>query len=349
MLQCHFDTFYPNLDKNWNQSLQFEMSKKSVIVTLSNGTKKELPRGITVGTCFEKQDLKEDKVVACYVNHVLHSLAYELNMSSCIISPVNSKSVEGRAVYAESISFVCQLAIDKVCKCPEAVLIVEYQLGNGYFCNVRQCNCTIDDKFATMLSQEMKFLIKADHCIALETLSHQDAIEYFAKNSRLYSKHLCESRNEPEVRVSMCNGECSLYQYPLFASTGVIGTDFEIVAHSCGLWIKFSQDYNYDKIDYFTKSLIPIYESITQWGTKLNMNCVGMLNKTVYGEKKKLKEFVALCEAKHDQKINEIATQFMIKKKENNLRLLLIAGPSSTNLVKNVHWMNWGIEIMKPS
>ena len=62
------------------------------------------------------------------------------------------------------------------------------------------------------------------------------------------------------------------------------------------------------------------------------MDCVGRLNNAIHENSgKKIKHFIALCQAKHYQKISEIATDFIGNYNKNEkFRLILIAGPSAS-------------------
>jgi uridine kinase len=62
------------------------------------------------------------------------------------------------------------------------------------------------------------------------------------------------------------------------------------------------------------------------------MDCVGKLNNAIHDNSgKKIKHFIALCQAKHLQKISEISSKFIDLYNQNNeMKLILIAGPSAS-------------------
>src|SRR4051812_40759117 len=86
-----------------------------------------------------------EPLVAVYVNSVIQSFSHVLKTKKCTMEPVLSTSFEGRALYADTISFILQMAIERVIGVGNAMFTVEYQMGNGFFCTLRNFKGKLDE------------------------------------------------------------------------------------------------------------------------------------------------------------------------------------------------------------
>lgn len=277
----------------------------------------------------EEIEFQSDKLVAVLKNHILTSLNEFIKTKSVILEPIYKGTIESRQMYAETLTFL--MGMSSYLEFPNSICIIEYQSGNGYQCILKGVD-EMNDEIINRLKKRMYDLIDQNLMLTKELLSYEESIYYFKKINRPYSVNLIESKNLPEIHVNTCQGKYySLYRSPLFISTKMIEKDFDIEKNSRGFLLKFSNEFNYDKIDYFNKSLLPIYQESSKFGSKFNKTCVGLLNKTIHQKKQDMKDFISLCEAVHDRNINEISSKFEKLNEINKKKLLLIAGPSASN------------------
>jgi uridine kinase len=76
----------------------------------------------------------------------------------------------------------------------------------------------------------------------------------------------------------------------------------------------------------FRSKIFDIFTGYKEWGRIVGVHCVGQLNDLI--AKRDIQEFIRICETNADKKLSCIAER--INKKKDDVKLVLIAGPSSS-------------------
>ena len=109
-------------------------------------------------------------------------------------------------------------------------------------------------------------------------------------------------------------------------STGYI-SKFEIKPYSPGLIIQYPRSEYNGEIPPFEESIIygKTLKAASKWAHTVNAETVDKINDRV---SENTRDFVQICETKHNNMLAELSD--MIAKDIENIRLILIAGPSSS-------------------
>jgi uridine kinase len=307
-------------------------------VKFPSGKIVDFPRNTNLSKIIQDEEFEsfeKNELIAIKLNGIVTSINTTVIYSKCTIHPVLMNSYEGLNVYQSSLCFLLKYATFLVLQNVKYTLIVEHQLNTGLQITLKLYEKEeIKNEISKKILEKMKQLVDDDLPLEKKILSHEEALEYFEKNQKGFSVELIKSLNNPDVFVNAFDDSFySLFNTPLVGKTSQIGKDFDLVPNENGLLLTLSHRSSYIKMDYFNKSLIPVYQDSIKWGIKINMKCVGQLNRAISENKgKDIKQFIALCEARHNQKINEISANFIEQITFNgNKRLILIAGPSASN------------------
>lgn len=160
-------------------------------------------------------------------------------------------------------------------------------------------------------------------------MSRAEAIEYFSQRLRPYTLELIKSNNNSTVKVNTCGGYSDIYVRCLAHTTGQFDVfDLISVPKYNGIVLLFSSPKDPKKVaDYCeNKDICAVYKEWNKIGETLNISCTGELNRAILAGRSK--KVISLDEALQNKKMAELADA--INKRKDQVKLILIAGPSSS-------------------
>jgi uridine kinase len=250
---------------------------------------------------------------------------------------------EGAEVYRRTLAFLLSAAIRGIL--PE-------RGGYGYHSIGRACYYTFNrgpkvryDEI-TRLKTETRRLIEQDLEIRCLYMNYGEALDYFEKNGLRSTALLLRQRGRARVKVNQLDGFTGLYSAPLLPRTGGLSV-FDISLYDEGFLLRFPPARGGGALEEFTESskTFSCYSEYKKWGRIVGIHSAGHINKLIADGK--INEFIRINEAFQDKKLSAIADE--IYKRRNDVKLVLIAGPSSsgkTTTAKrlSVHLKVLGIE-----
>lgn len=296
-----------------------------VNVTFEDGKHRKVPYGTRIDELPEHPDFEDGKfpVIAAKVNNEITSLTYKLEVNSDI-KAIRIDSRAGARIYRSTLCFILAIAARRVY--PGRRLVIGHSLGKGYYYHFDD-HKPVEARGASRLKKEMESLVSEDLSIIRGYLSYVEAVEYFKKHNQDLTSMLLEYRNDNKVPTYSCGMFTDLAHSPLAPRTGICKI-FDIVSYGPGIILKYPPvDDPYTIIETEDNDvLFNIYQEYKNWGSILQVSCVGMLNEI--SRKGHIKEFITLSELLHDKKISIIADE--IAGSREKVRVILIAGPSSS-------------------
>jgi len=296
-----------------------------VEVTLESGESREYPYGTPVHQIFGRgmNSSDENPVVAALVNNALTSLSYKVEINATV-KPVHLYSHYGNRIYRRSLCFLLAMASRKLY--PERHLIIGHSLGDGFYYYYEGLS-EIPDEDIKALEEKMRELSHQALPIQRRVLSYEETIQYLADAGLKATQQLLHYRNEPKIPVYTCDGFVDISYEPLVQCTDLLFI-FSLRNYAPGFLLRFPLAKNPKQVETFRDNpvLFSIYKEYKAWGKILDVNCVGRLNELV--ERKNIQYFIQVAEALHEKKISMIADN--IVKRKNEVRVVLIAGPSSS-------------------
>jgi len=284
----------------------------------------EINYGTDIYTILTKTGLLEQStfpVAAALVNNDLVSLNSRLKMNA-EVKPIFLNSNSGARVYRKTLTAV----LSKVCGklFPDRRLMVGHSLNTGYFCYFDGLLSVSENDIET-IRRGIAETVEQNQKITYEYFSYEEACRYFESNT---SKTLIlKYRNEPIIPVYRIGEWVDIAYEPLLPSTGML-KNFELLDYEPGFILRYPHAASPDRIEKFEDNSIlkSIYNEYKAWGKILNIDCAGKLNRLT-GDKE-VKDFIRVAESLHEKKLSIIADK--IAEKRDKLRVVLIAGPSSS-------------------
>lgn len=277
---------------------------------------------ITINELLE-YEIKESEytVVAGLYNNQYINLEYPITEDGTVdLIDVSSKA--GMKIYARTLIYVLQKAFQKVC--PGAKMSVNYQLANAVFCDINEVKVT--EELVKQLSDEVREIIHQNLPIKQIKMNREKAKEFYEKTGTSRGRLQYDLEENEEIYMYYCE-EYYNYCYGTMGNrTGVLKL-FEILKYEDGFLVRYPTQYQPNQLP----RMIPIKK--LSWALNeyddihkiLDMDTVYKLNSAV--EENRIKDVIMTDEALHEKKIANIADEIA---KNRNIKMILIAGPSSS-------------------
>ena len=248
----------------------------------------------------------------------------ELNASvrsDCTLTPLTPSDEEGRRVYERSLRFVLLLALRRLY--PARQVRIEYSAGQGVY--VRLPGMTLTALDVAGVEAQMRALTAEDLPFEKRRWQKEEAIAYFRQDGQEDKVALLRRRPFDFFDMYCCGGMWEYFYGAMAPSTGYVRV-FSLKAHNGGLVMLLP-----DRADpaqpaaYVDRPKhLAVFDQSARWCEILGVTNASDLSDMM--EQHRLRAFIRVNEALHDQAIADIARQIV----GGGKRIVLIAGPSSS-------------------
>ncbi len=294
----------------------------------------ECQPGTTLSSFLKQINLNlEWPALAALVDNQLKELGFQIYIPHTI-KFIDFSHPDGHRTYVRSLNFVLQKALADLY--PQYSLVIDYNLQNGMYGELHELELNEDGhKKVVILSEyeisaikrKMQELIDADLPFTRQKIRTDEAIELFKKTNRPEKATLHQLRGKFFTTVYFLDGYPDHFYGPLLESTGMIKT-FDFESFSRGFLIitpQITNPYEIVKTPYQYK-LFDVFKEHSDWCQILGVKGVGTLNRAIL--EGKAGSLIQIAEGLHERKYAAIADE--IFKRRDKVRLVLIAGPSSS-------------------
>lgn len=279
----------------------------------------EIPENKTIKEAFGDK-IKVDDIIAARYNNIIASLNHPIQKNGQI-SLISRTEKEGRNIYIRGLLYIMSKAFYELY--PESYLTVNYQLSNAMFCEIE--NMQITDEIIDRVKQKMQKIISQDLPIRKVEMSPEEAKAFYAKEESLRGR-LQTDINKEKVSLYYCEDYYNYFYGTMPISTG-FAKIFDLRKFRNGFLVEYPSLTEANLLHQNEESLklISTMEEYDELYKLMKINTVYRLNKKI--QEGKIKELILFSEAIHEKKIAEIASKIKAK---NNVRMILIAGPTSS-------------------
>ena len=293
-------------------------------IQFGDGTENLYGRGTLLLTMArERQPLYPARIVAARVNNALTDLQVG-QKTDAAVEFFDLKSGQGMKVYERSLTFVLIIAAQRLY--PGKEVLVEHSLGNGlYFEWLLGRPVTKSD--VALLEQAMRVIIADNLPIVLRNMPLSEAIQQFEAIGNTAKACLLRQIERDTVSLYTCDGVMDYFYGPMVPETGYL-KQFALTYYSPGFVLRFPDKTNPEVIPSFQDHprLAQIFWEAERWGDLLGCPTVAQLNEAIVSGD--FYEIMRVAEALHEKKVAAIAD--MVEERRPNVRIVLIAGPSSS-------------------
>ena len=263
-------------------------------------------------------------IVGAVMNGNLRELSYKVDQD-CKITPINMTTSDGSKIYRRSLTFLLQTAYHELF--PNALLAIDHSVpSGGYYCKVADRE-SLNEKEITDLEKHMRKLVSEDLPIIREKVPLEEAISYFSKKSYSDKLRLLKYRKKPYLILYRLKNHRDYHYGYMVPSTGYL-TLFKLIKSGEGFILQYPRRKTPKKLLQMPRysKLLDIFKQYGSWLESLDIDSVAGLNESISNNS--VREVILVSEALHEQKISQIAS--LIHSRIDDLRIILIAGPSSS-------------------
>ncbi|MBR0491465.1 MAG: nucleoside kinase [Clostridia bacterium] len=284
--------------------------------------KKEINEPIKVKDLFA-EEIKNSKynIMGCLVNNEYQTLTFELKEDSKV-EFIDMSNKEGMKIYRRTLIYILGKAFGEVY--PEALLTVDYQLAHSMFCEVD--NMEVTDEMIEKVSNKIKEIVAKNLNIERRVMNRQEAEKFFEETGTIRGRLQLDIPENNEITMYFCENYYN-YSYGMLASNTGLMNHFELQKYDDGFLIKYPSSKNPEVVDekIENKKLAFCLNEYDDLHKILKVDTVHKLNRAV--DEDKIKDIIMIDEALHEKKIALIADEIA---KRDNVKMILIAGPSSS-------------------
>lgn len=273
---------------------------------------------------IDKQEVKQYMV--CKIDQTIKELTYPLSEkhNNSEITLLTLEHQEAGRAYEATLRYIISMAFANLY--PEIDIKFNYNVSRSIFCEVLNPGIKMS-KITDEVLKEVKRLIDLDLPIERVTLTVKEAIEIYKELRHDDKLNILEYRPDKIVHLYKCENYYDYMYCYMLPSTGFIKS-YCIRPYSPGLIIQYPR-YELDaKIPEFQEE--PTYgrtlREAGKWGKISKTNSIVKINKKI--ECENITDFIQTCEMKHNNMLAELGSN--IKSEIENIRLICIAGPSSS-------------------
>lgn len=257
------------------------------------------------------------------VNHRVRDLNYEVYFDATIefLSILEQEAIR---TYETSLRYLLAMAVHQIN--PLFRFRFSYHISRSIFMDFTNPK-EIDLSFANQLEAKLKTLIQANLPFERTIVTKEEAITTYQNLGFTDKLEILQYRPEKTVHFYRCGDYINYMNGIMALSTGSI-KDWKLIHYSPGILVQYPRSETKGKIPQFEDA--PIFgQSLKEahiWSTITQADSVARINK--YVSEERVVDFINLCEAKHSRMLVELGEA--IEKQKHTLRLICIAGPSSS-------------------
>ena len=281
------------------------------------------PMGSTLEEIYQLSGLKmEHGPYSARVNNKIEGMHYRVfNHKDVEFLDITSSS--GNRCYTRSLFFVlCKAAHDLY---PNCKVWIDIPVSNGYYVYLDiERPVTLDD--AGAIRRRMQEIIDAALPIHRHETTTEEAIQMFKELNQWSKVKLLDSTGRLYTTYYNIDGYKDYYYGALLTNTSQLYL-FGLEKYYDGLLLRLPSPKHPDELGEMTHQdkMFGIFKEHHQWQDILGLRTIGDLNEIV--KQNHFSELIMISEALQEKKIARIADEI---KRRSNLRLVLIAGPSSS-------------------
>ena len=238
---------------------------------------------------------------------------------------VRLDSAEGWDVYRRSVIFLLITAVHELD--PAAEVTVDFSANGGLFIEVRGVAGGLTAEGVQKIEAKMRAIVAEDRSIVKSFLPRDEAVRIFKQAKAIEKANLIAALSQETVSIYRCGGYADYLYGAMLGHTGALGR-FALDFFAPGLLLRTPSVETRGDVPPAKPQpkLNHVLTEAKRWADILHCDYVTDLNRA--HRNGQIGDIIRVSEALQEKKIAEIADHIAARRGE--LRLILIAGPSSS-------------------
>ncbi|MBP1925035.1 uridine kinase [Sedimentibacter acidaminivorans] len=270
---------------------------------------------------MDKENYK--KYLAVKVNNKLQELIVNSYNEDDKVKFLDLNDNDGQRIYIRTLCFIYIKACKDIFNFVD--VNIEHSLNRGLYTEIKTKK-TINQGDLKRIKDRMQEIIYKQMPINKKILSTKEATDIFASQGMHDKVELLKHWNSEFIRVYELDGYYDTFYGYVAPNTNVIDK-FDLKLFFPGIILIFpTKENNFELPEYIEqKKLSKVFKEAEDWGEIMDIGNVGVLNNKIVDST--IDDMIRVNEAFHEKKIAYIADEIT---KDKNIKIVLIAGPSSS-------------------
>lgn len=263
------------------------------------------------------------KYLGAKVNNKLKGLCSKDFKDNDIIEFIDITNPDGHRIYVRTLSFIYVKACKDIYN--DIDVTINHSLNKGLYTEL-QYKHLVTKKHLDAIKDRMQEIIDGKKPIKTIFLSVEKARELFSSQGMSDKVEMLKYWSKDYIRVYEMDGYYDTFYGYLAPNTGFIDK-FDLRLFYPGIILNYpTRESNFELPEYIEqKKLSKVFKEAEEWGEIMDVAHVGALNNKIADNT--IRDMIRLNEALHEKKIAYIADEIT---KDKNIKIVLIAGPSSS-------------------
>jgi uridine kinase len=281
----------------------------------------ETPLEVFIQAALPEESLS---IMAALVNGKLSELIQPITQDADVL-PISMTDSDGTRIYRRSLSFLLVTAVHELY--PDVRIVIDYAVPlGGFFCQVEGRDPFTAEEVAR-IERRMREIVEEDAPISKERVAVTEAMALFSEKGYSDKVRLLKNRRKDDLKLYALHGVKDYFYGYMVPSTGYLRT-FYLRHRPPGFILQYPAPEHPTVLPAYREypKLAAAFREYGQWMKVMKIDTVASLNEAI--ESERIREVILVSEALHEERIANIAQQ--IAERQGQLRLVLIAGPSSS-------------------
>ena len=265
------------------------------------------------------------KYFAAKVNNRLRELTYELCFD-CTVELLDASKNDAIKVYETSLRFLLAMAFNNLY--PDYQIRISYNISRSLLVSILTPDDVIaDKKLVNSIKEELDRLVSLDLPFEKATLSKEEAKLHYKKQNQVDKEAILKYRPEKNCHFNICDNYMNYMYGYMVPSTGYIKS-YKLFSYDGQIVVQYPR-YEYNgEIPPFDdqQTFFKVLKQSHKWAKICNAELVSKMNDHI--DKDTDVDFINMCETLHNDNLAKLGE--IIYKDIDNIRLICIAGPSSS-------------------
>ncbi len=295
--------------------------KESIIVDITNQGKVIFKSGGTIEELIQKID-GPNTIIAALIDNEVQELSYRIK-DDTKLTFIHINERMGAKIYRSGLKFLYIAAIKELYGANTNVEL-KHSLDKGIYTRI---DLEITEKHVEDIKAKMHELSKRNLKIEKLTTNRKEAIKYYESSKEQEKVDIYKQMTRDVVTLYSLLDYYGYYYSKMPISTGILNNFDLTLTNDKGIILQYPNTHD-GIIPPYThmEDVLNVFKSYGNWSTRLGVNYVSEVNNIIINGK--IKEFIQLNEIRQNEDLQTIA--YEIKTKIDELKLVLIAGPSSS-------------------
>lgn len=288
-----------------------------------NGITKTFNKKVMLQDLIAEEN-KDKHFICAKVNNRVRELTYEV-FYDAKIQFLTLADDEAKSAYEPSLRYVIAMAFAKCYPGLKVKFTFNVSRTIGIF--LKDTPYQANMAMLLKVKHEIDRIVEADLPLKRVIVSNQEAARIYRERGYDDKLEILQYRPEKTVHFYECDGYMNYMYAHMVPSTGYI-KQYKIRLYSPGFLVQYPRPECGGKIPDFNDA--PTYgrtlKESHDWAKIVGVDTVSNINSEI--ERTESFEFINICEARHNRMLSELGQ--LIEDDINNIRLICIAGPSSS-------------------